>query len=811
MPEQHTDRARKALIEAKAEAARSGRIEIGSEYILYAILSVDGSGAASLLRDLNVKTGEMRSHLRANMRHGPVSSSIDRTSLTWSHRSRAILADAKTQASKLGAVSISTEHLLLSLSRVDSGSSAILFQYGVSYDKLLEAIKAAGSKRGTEPEKATSALEYFCRDLSLLGSESGLDPVIGRSAEIDRVVQVLCRRKKSNPVLLGEPGVGKTAIVEGLALRILSGRIPLPLYGKRIMALDMASILAGTKYRGQFEERLKALLREIQEDGNVILFIDEVHSIVGAGGAEGAIDAANLLKPALARGEFQCIGATTLDEYRRRIEKDGALERRFQPVPVDPPSVDLTLEILEGLKARYQKHHNAIFSPESLRSCAFLAHRYISGRHLPDKAIDVMDESGARAHARASSPPESLIELHERLLDLRNEMDTAADQRNLGKVSKLHEEVMQQEKALEDSRNKWIESLPPVDISQDDVAAVVSEMTGIPISRVGESETSRLSDLEDRIGESLIGQEPAVKHISNAIRRSRVGLRSNRRPTGCFLFLGPSGVGKTETARILAEQVFGDKNALIRIDMSEYREGFSGSRLVGAPPGYVGYDDGGQLTEKVRRRPYSVVLLDEIEKAHSDVYNMLLQVMDYGTMTDSYGRKIDFSNTIIIMTGNLSQQGTGGTGSVGFLRENSDPQSETAAVLSSARVLFPPEFMNRLDSVVVFNPLGMDDIRKIVTMQLTEVLDRLLELDIELVIENEALDLLTESGFSREAGARHLRRTIQRLLEDPLTDMLVSGELSGGSKVSARRNGDILSFTSRNEERVHCPAAEVNA
>lgn len=532
MPEQHTDRARKALIEARAEAARSGRREIGSEFILYAILSIDGSGAAALLRSLGVKTAEMRSHLRANLRTGPITGSIDRNSLTWTHRSRSILADAGVQASKLDASSISTEHLLLALARIDSSSSALLWQYGVNYNKLVEAIKASGNSRQPEPQKATSALEYFCRDLTLLGSEGGLDPVIGRSMEIDRIVQVLCRRKKSNPVLIGEPGVGKTAIVEGLALRILSGRVPLPLYGKRIMAMDMASILAGTKYRGQFEERLKALLREIREDGNVILFIDEVHSIVGAGGAEGAIDAANLLKPALARGEFQCIGATTLDEYRRRIEKDGALERRFQPVSVDPPSVELTFEILDGLKDRYQRHHNAIFSGDSLRSCAILAHRYISGRHLPDKAIDVMDESGARAHARASSPPESLIELHDRLLSLRHEVDAAGEKRNLNKVSELTEEIARLEKALEESRNHWIDSLPPTEISLDDVAAVVSEMTGIPISRVGESEMSRLSDLEGRMSDRIIGQDTAIEHISNAIRRSRVGLRNNKRPTG---------------------------------------------------------------------------------------------------------------------------------------------------------------------------------------------------------------------------------------------------------------------------------------
>ncbi len=808
MPEQHTDRARKALIEARAEAARSGRREISTEFILFAILNVDGSRAALLLREMKVKTAEMHAQLKANLRIGQMSTTIDRINLTWSHRSRSVLADAKLQALWLKADSISTIHFLLALAKIDGGSSALLWQYGVNYDNLKDRVKASADNKTSKDAKTSSAVDFFCRDLTLLGSENRLDPVIGRSTEIDRLVQVLCRRKKSNPVLIGEPGVGKTAIVEGLALRIISGRVPLPIYGKRIMALDMASILAGTKFRGQFEERLKALLHEINEDGNIILFIDEIHSIVGAGGSEGAIDAANLLKPALARGEFQCIGATTLDEYRRKIEKDGALERRFQPVSVDPPSVELTVEILDGLKDRYQRHHNAIYSKESLKNCAILAHRYISGRHLPDKAIDVMDEAGARAHARASNPPDSLIELHDRLLDLRRQVDTAGEKRDLLEASKLNEEVLRLEKVLEDSRGHWIESLPPVDISQNDVAAVVAEITGIPMSRVGESETTQLSDLEDRMSRNIIGQDSAIKQIANAIRRGRVGLRNSRRPTGCFLFLGPSGVGKTETARIIAEQVFGDKNSLIRIDMSEYREGFSGSRLVGAPPGYIGYDDGGQLTEKVRRRPYSVVLLDEIEKAHSDVYNMLLQVMDYGIMTDGYGRKIDFSNTIIIMTGNLTQESTGGSGSVGFLRENYD--SQASSIMNAAKSVFPPEFMNRLDSVIVYRSLDLANIRAIVEIQLGEVFERLRELEIKLVIENEALDLLTETGFNREAGARHLRRTIQRLLEDPLTDLLVSGELTGGRKVSARRNGDTLSFTSVNEANVNIVAVEVN-
>jgi len=807
LSEQYTTRARQAILEARSEAALAGKREIGSEFILYAILTIDGSGASALLNNLNTKTGEMRSHLRANLRSGPISKTIDRTSLIWTPRSRAILAEASFQAKKIQAGPVATEHLLLALAKIDSSSSALLSQYGINYTKLFEAMKALATTKKSESKKAVSALKFFCRDLSLLAEEGQLDPVIGRTAVIDRIVQVLCRRKKSNPVLIGEPGVGKTAVAEGLALRIFSGRVPIPLYGKRILAVDMALILAGTKFRGQFEERLKALLREVKEDGKVILFIDEIHSIVGAGGTDGAMDAANLLKPALARGEFQCIGATTLDEYRKRIEKDGALERRFQPISVSPATVIQTIEILEGLKARYQKHHNAVFSKESLKSCAILADRYISGRHLPDKAIDVMDESGARAHARSSSPPESVIQIHDQILLLKETIEIATENRKLAEVTQLNEKIIVLEKALEESRKEWTLNLPLTEISVEDVAAVVSDMTGIPINKIGASELTQLSDLEKRMSEGIIGQTEAIELIANSIRRGRVGLRSVEKPTGSFLFLGPSGVGKTETARILAEQVFGDKNALIRLDMSEYGEGFSASRLVGAPPGYVGFDQGGLLTEKVRRRPYSVVLFDEIEKAHSDVYNMLLQVLDYGTITDSYGRKIDFSNTIIIMTGNLSSSYET-TVSVGFHRD--DSITGKSDILDAANTVFPIEFLNRLDSIVVFNTLSTDDLKLIVKKQLVEVLTRLQELDIELVIEQEVLDLFIESGFSVKAGARHLRKSIQKLLEDPITDLLVSGELSAGCKISARRKGDVISFVSTDDDKITRPAVEVN-
>jgi len=786
--ERFSERARAALNEARLEAGRSGRPSVTSEHILYGILTVDGSTASMVLTRLGVNTAELRLRVQNRIRGGRLPVSVDRHELEWTERARRILQEAGRLAQSLDSPTVGTEHLLLAVTSVETTvAGEILWEAGVTYEKADRVIRSlpGGAKSESPQEKPVSAMEYFCRDLTAMARKGLLDPVIGRDQEINRLIRVLCRRKKSNPVLIGEPGVGKTAIVEGLARRVTEASVPMMLHGKRILALDMAGVIAGTKYRGQFEERLKILLKEILESGNVILFIDEIHTIVGAGGAEGAMDAANLLKPSLARGEIQCIGATTLDEYRRRIEKDGALERRFQPIPVDPPSVDLTVRILEGLEPRYARHHNSIYTPEAVRSCAVLADRYISGRFLPDKAIDVLDESGARANSDSSRSPESLLSMHRTLSSLESQLETEIEKRNLIQVNNLKSEIQRLSEAIEADRKRWIETLAPVTITPDDVAAVVSSMTGIPISRMGENDLARLADLEKRLSSRIVGQDPAIGVIARAIRRSQVGLRPPDRPAGCFLFLGPSGVGKTATAAALAELIFGDSLSLIRIDMSEYQESFSGSRLVGAPPGYVGYDDGGQLTEKVRRRPYSVVLLDEMEKAHSDMFNMLLQVMDYGTMTDNIGRRIDFRNTIIIMTGNVK-----GSSSprVGF----SPSGASDLSTVEDAKRIFPPEFINRLDEVVVFNHLELSHVRAIVDLQLSGVRSRLSALRVSISVDDSATDFLARKGLSPDAGVRHLQRTIQQYLEDPLTDALVRGDIFPGAFVTVSCGGESL-------------------
>jgi ATP-dependent Clp protease ATP-binding subunit ClpC len=729
---------------------------------------------------------------------------VPRHEIGWTTKARIVLHEASRQADLLKQTRVGTEHLLLGLLSVGSCmASTLLREMSVTLENAVaEVQKLPGADKPAAGEEATSALEFFCRDLTEMAHNNKLDPVIGREKEIDRVKQVLCRRKKSNPVLIGEPGVGKTAIVEGLARMIAENRIPPALQDQKVLALDMAGVIAGTKYRGQFEERLKVLIKEIVEAGNIILFIDEIHSIVGAGAAEGAIDAANLLKPALARGDFQCIGATTLDEYRRRIEKDGALERRFQPVPVDPPSVEQTIEILEGLQKSYEEHHGTTYTREAIESCARLADRFISGRFLPDKAIDVMDETGAKTRLTSCSEPEELSGLEEEITVMEAERRALAEDRKFDQAAVLREQIEEMRAHLASERSRWISEMKPVTVTADMVASVVSSMTGIPISRVGESELSQLMDLEDRLRERIIGQDPALETISRAIRRSRVGLRSNDRPMGSFLFLGPSGVGKTETARVLAEQVFGDPAALIRIDMSEFGESFAGSRLVGAPPGYVGYDDGGQLTEKVRRRPYSVVLLDEIEKAHTDMFNMLLQVLDYGRMTDSYGRHVDFTNTIIIMTSNIAGKELQGKGRLGFTsedeRELHERQREVA--LDGVKRHFSPEFINRLDELVVFNSLGHSEIEKIVDIQIAEVCQRLSELGFTLEISPEAHSLVSETGYDPASGARHLRKTIQKLVEDPLTDAFLRGEFTSGDSILANRSENHLTFVRKREK-----------
>ncbi len=798
MPEQYSERARAAINIARSEASKYGQAKVGSEHLLHGILSVRGATAIAVLNAMGINTGELRFRLESYIRK-PSGVSIPANEIGWTTKARLVLHEANRQAGLLGHSVVGTEHILLGLLAVTSCmASNLLRERGGMLEKAVAELQNLPRPKDDKPEEeTTSALEFFCRDLTAMAGSSQLDPVIGRQKEISRVIQVLCRRKKSNPVLIGEPGVGKTAIVEGLAQLIKSSRVPAILRNKRLMALDMAGVIAGTKYRGQFEERLKVLLKEINEAGNIILFIDEVHSIVGAGAAEGAIDAANLLKPALARGEFQCIGATTLDEYRRRIEKDGALERRFQPVPVDPPSVALTIEILEGLRSKYEEHHGAAYEPDAVEACARLADRFVSGRFLPDKAIDIMDEAGAKARLRASSVPAEITELEADIARIESAVSAAVACGDIPEASRLKFEMEKAVGLLAAEKARWLSEEPTSRVTVDLVAEVVADMTGVPVSRVTESELAHLRDLESELSARIVGQEEALSVIARAIRRGRVGLKDPRRPSGAFLFLGPSGVGKTETARVIAEQVFGDSNALIRIDMSEFQEKFSGSRLVGAPPGYIGYDDGGQLTERIRRRPYSVVLFDEVEKAHTDLFNMLLQVMDYGRLTDSYGRHVDFSNAILILTSNIASKELQGSGHPGFTTESSEDRRKRMhdIVMDGVKRFFSPEFINRLDEIVVFNALGRNEIDRIVDIQFDEVRRRIADLGLTISLSPEARDLIAESGYDTNSGARHLRRTIQRLVEDPLTDAILLGEFSRGDSITACRAGSKLLFS----------------
>ncbi len=802
MPEKLTEKARAALEIAVNEAERSGQSKVASEHILFGLISVKGSAALIILHELGVRIGVLRTRLENLMRR-PVANEINLREIGWTTKARLVRREATRRAVSSGAAETGTHHLLIGLLSVGNcQASSILREKGVFLKTAEEAsaeLPPHIESGGVEQQKNVQeipGIDYFCRDLTKMAIDGKLDPVIGREKQINRLMQVLCRRKKSNPILIGEPGVGKTAIVEGLAGLIAQGKAPNLLAGKRILALDMAAVVAGTKYRGQFEQRLKKLLSEISESGDIILFIDEAHVLVGAGAAEGAMDAANLLKPALARGELKCIGATTLDEYRKRIEKDGALERRFQPVPVDPPGVSETIEILEGLRNRYEEHHGTVYTDEAVQAAAKLAARYISGRFLPDKAIDVLDEAGAKNRVSHSILPDHIKEMMNHLTELRAGKKEASDNEDFEKVLSIREETENREKELAEARSSWLAGLDISPVSEQQVAEVVADMTGIPVSRVGKSETAGLLDLEDRLEARIVGQKEAIASIIGAIRRSRVGLRDVDKPAGTFLFLGPSGVGKTETARILAELVFGDPSALIRIDMSEFQQSFAGSRLIGAPPGYVGYDEGGQLTEKVRRRPYSVVLLDEIEKAHTDLYNMLLQVLDYGRMTDNYGREIDFTNTILIMTSNIASRNLLNGGKLGFSTDEKEAETERidGLVMDAVKGHFNPEFLNRLDEIVIFNSLEFCDMEKIVSLQMENVEQRLSELGISLTLSPEAITLITEAGYDPEAGARHIRRTIRRLLEDPLTDAILRSEFSSGDTILAVRDGNRIVF-----------------
>jgi len=800
-----TPRVRRVLYFAREEAARLHHDYLGTEHLLLGIVREGEGVAATVLRELAIDLDTMREMVESYVSRGAYGASMKETQ--WTPKAKQVLELAREEARLLHHQYIGTEHLLLALIREGEGVAAkVLRDLDIDLRAAREQVMKVLGGAGGEPTEAegtqeaeTPTLDQFGRDLTVLARKGELDPVIGRQREIERVLQVLSRRKKNNPVLIGEPGVGKTAIVEGLAQKIVANEVPATLKDKRLVMLDLSSTVAGTKYRGQFEERLKTLIAEIRECENVIVFIDELHTIVGAGGAEGAIDAANMLKPALARGELQCIGATTLDEYRKHIEKDGALERRFQPIIVAPPTVEQTIEILKGLRCRYEEHHAAEISNEALVAAATLADRYISDRFLPDKAIDVIDEAGARARLEISAIPVEVKELERELDSISCEKRAASETQEFERAAELRDREREFQERLEVARKELVQSKTEqkATVTGEDVAEVVAGMTGIPVKKLAQEESQKLLQMEDELRRRVVGQEEALTTVAKAIRRSRSGLRDPRRPIGSFIFLGPTGVGKTELARTLARFLFDDENALVRLDMSEYMERFAVSRLVGAPPGYVGYEEGGQLTEKVRRRPYSVVLFDEIEKAHPDVFNILLQVLEDGQLTDSFGRVVDFRNTVIIMTSNVGARDIAQGPGIGFQKEDNTDDAYTqikGKVTEALKHIFNPEFLNRVDASVVFHPLGMDEMRKIVDILLGDVQKRLEESGVRVKISDGASDLLVEKGFDPAFGARPLRRAIQRYLEDPLSEEILKGELTRGGQIVVERKGDELTF-----------------
>jgi ATP-dependent Clp protease ATP-binding subunit ClpC len=799
-----TDRVRKVLQMAREEAARLHHEYVGTEHILLGLIREGEGVAAAVLTNLNVDLEEIQQKIEETVKKGKAAAAAG-PDLPYTSRAKKVLELAMSEARELNHSYVGTEHLLLGLLREEKGIAAqVLTDAGVNLEQArAETLRLLGSEMpagpaqpgtGTQPaapksekKSKTPALDHFCRDLTQLAAEGQLDPTIGRQKEIERVMEILSRRKKNNPVLIGEPGVGKTAIVEGLAQLIASGQCPDALKDHRVLSLDMAAVIAGTKYRGQFEERLKAIINEIAQNRNIILFIDELHTLVGAGAAEGAVDASNMLKPALARGELQCVGASTLNEYRKYIEKDGALERRFQTVIVDPPTVDETIEILKGLRKRYEEHHRVVIPDDALECAAKLSERYITDRFLPDKAIDVIDEAGARARLATQVPPPEVAALKDKLEKINGEKEAAVRDQNFERAAALRDQEREQQAEIRRKQEQWEKERQthrPI-INEEGVAFIVSRWTGIPVTRLQEAETARLLRMEDELHQTVVGQDEAITVIARAIRRSRAGLKDPKRPIGSFIFSGPTGVGKTELARALARFLFADTNALIRVDMSEYMEKFSVSRLIGAPPGYVGYEDSGTLTKAVRRKPYSVVLLDEIEKAHPDVFNILLQVLDEGHLTDNYGRVIDFKNTVVIMTSNVGARDMIKSKALGFSQPDSRATFEKMAekVKEEINKTFNPEFLNRLDDVIVFHPLTREHIAQIVAILLKDVQKRLGEEELTLRLTPAATDFLVERGYDEHYGARPLKRAIQKYVEDPLSEKILVGEFARGDEI----------------------------
>ncbi|MBI3270977.1 MAG: ATP-dependent Clp protease ATP-binding subunit [Planctomycetes bacterium] len=823
MFDKFTDRARKVMSIARQEAQRFNHEYIGTEHILLGLVQ-EGSGiAAKVLKNLDVDLKKIRQEVEKLIPHGPPTVTMGQ--LPFTPRAKRVLELAQEEANNLGHDYIGTEHLLLGLLRENEGVAAqVLMNLGMKLEdvreEVLEVLNVDVTNQDSDElrtnkttKSKTPALDAFGRDLTELATEQKLDPVIGRRREIERVIQILSRRTKNNPVLLGEAGVGKTAIVEGLAQDIVGGNVPEILKDRRIVVLDLALMVAGTKYRGQFEERIKAVMNEVRRAKTIILFIDELHTLVGAGGAEGAIDASNVLKPALARGEIQCIGATTLDEYRKYIEKDGALERRFQTIMVDPPSKEEALEILKGLRDKYEAHHRVTYSDQALDACVELSSRYITGRFLPDKAIDVMDEAGARVRLQAMTRPPNLKDVEGEIKKLDKEKDEAIAVQDFERAALIRDKATQLRKQKEQTQRVWREQNKEVDgtVDEEIISETVSRMTGIPLSRLEKKEAERLLKMEDEIHKTVVSQDEAVHAIAKAIRRSRAGLKDPKRPIGSFIFVGPTGCGKTLMAKALAKFMFGEEDALIQIDMSEYMEKHNVSRLIGAPPGYVGYEEGGQLTEKIRRRPYAVVLLDEIEKAHGDVYNMLLQIMEEGRLTDSFGRHVDFRNVILILTSNIGADVIKNQATLGFKKTGADANYDQmkGQLLKEIEKHFRPEFLNRLDEVIVFRGLTRVDLQKVVHLELAGIAKRIHDRGLTLKLTDEATEFLIDNGYNPDFGARPLRRAVERFVEDPLSESVLRGEYKDFNFILVDVKEGHLHFQPSKLEAETAPPAEL--
>ncbi|WP_224995923.1 ATP-dependent Clp protease ATP-binding subunit [Cesiribacter sp. SM1] len=835
MEAKFSNRVKEVISLSREEALRLGHDYIGTEHLLLGMIREGEGVAVSILKKLGVSLDELRQSIERATKGTATHQVKNLANIPLTRQSEKVLKITYLEAKIFKSQLIGTEHLLLSILRdEDNIATQILEKFDVSYDVVKEMLEyqsdgpmsahdtdddegdssrifgggggsgrsEAGSGKGAEKSR-TPVLDNFGRDLTKMAEDSKLDPIVGREDEIERVAQILSRRKKNNPILIGEPGVGKTAIAEGLALRIVQRKVSRVLFNKRVVTLDLASLVAGTKYRGQFEERMKAVMNELEKSPDVILFIDELHTIVGAGGASGSLDASNMFKPALARGEIQCIGATTLDEYRQYIEKDGALARRFQMVMVDATSVEETVEILTNIKDKYEEHHHVNYTEEAIQACVKLSDRYISDRFLPDKAIDVLDEAGARVHINNIHVPDEIVKLESEIEDIKNEKNRVVKSQKYEEAARLRDSEKKLLEQLDSAKKRWEDETKTkrYTVDEDDVAEVIGMMTGIPTKRIAQNEGAKLLGMNEELKKNVIGQDEAIKKLVKAIQRTRVGLKDPKKPIGSFVFLGPTGVGKTELAKVLARYLFDKDEALIRIDMSEYMEKFSVSRLVGAPPGYVGYEEGGQLTEKVRRKPYSVVLLDEIEKAHPDVFNLLLQVLDDGILTDGLGRRVDFRNTIIIMTSNIGVRDLKDFGAgVGFAtsnrRENSDELMKST-IQNALRKAFSPEFLNRLDDVIVFNSLQREDIHRIIDISLGKLFSRMKSLGYDIELTEKAKDFLSEKGYDQQYGARPLNRAIQKYLEDPVAEEILKGDLTEGDVLLADYSGegDVLTIT----------------